>query len=100
MFEFNLDRSIPLLTITRSGFWTLETVAAYEIELRLQLAELRRHSPRASCIIDIRSRGVQSIDVANALQVVVGRLGILIAARTAVVAHSGLAKLQGQTGVG
>ena len=94
MFEFHREPHIPLLTVTRTGFWTLETVKAYETAMRHEMALLRQQGPAASCIIDIRWKGAQSVEVAEALRAMIGRLGPLIASRTAVVADAGLAKLQ------
>ena len=94
MFSFHVEPEIGLLTVTRNGFWSLPTVAAYEKDLREQLAMLHQLGRPTSCIIDIRSSGAQSGEVAAALRAMVGRLGSLHATRTAVVTHTGLAKLQ------
>lgn len=94
MFKFKFEPEISLLTATRTGFWSLDTVADYEAALRVELEILHR-SARPTCfIIDIRSSGAQAQNVANALRSVVERLGNLHADRTAVVTISGIAKLQ------
>jgi hypothetical protein len=94
MFDFRLEPEIGLLTVTRTGVWSLATVASYEAVLRQQLAILQQCGPSTAFIIDIRATGSQSRIVAIALQKMVGRLGPLHATRTAVVTFSGLAKLQ------
>lgn len=94
MFTFKLETGISLLTVTRRGHWSLDTVAAYEVELRQDLEKLS-HSPHpTSFIIDTRASGAQPADVADALRSMVAGLGPLHADRTAVVASSGIAKLQ------
>ena len=94
MFKFKSETELSLLTATRTGFWSLEMVADYEVALRVELAALRLSARPTSFIIDIRSSGAQAQPVANALREVVGRLGPLHADRTAIVAISGIAKLQ------
>jgi len=94
MFEFRLEPEISLLTVIRSGSWSVQTVADYEAVLRRQLIELNRSGPSTSFIIDIRSTSAHSRQVADALRAMIGRLGPLNAQRTAVVASSGIAKLQ------
>lgn len=94
MFHFHLEPAFPLLTAIRSGLWSLATVKSYEIALREQLARLHECGPSTSFIIDIRSTGAQPKDVAIALRTMVAGLGLLHATRTAVVASSGIAKLQ------
>jgi hypothetical protein len=94
LFEFALEPDIGLLTATRTGFWSLETVAAYEVALRRQLTQLQKCGRPTSFIIDIRPTGAQSKEVADELRAMVVRLGPLHAKRTAVVTASGIAKLQ------
>lgn len=94
MYQFNLEPDLPLLTVTRRGFWSLDTVKAYEADLRNELAKLHGSGRPTSFIIDIRSTGAQAKNVAAALQAMVNRLGSLNADRTAVVTSSGIAKLQ------
>ena len=94
MFHFKLEPDIPLLTVTRSGLWLPETVVAYELALRRELAALHEHGEYTAFIIDIRSTGAQPRAVADRLRAMVARLGTLRATRTAIVASSGIAKLQ------
>lgn len=94
MFKFKLEPELSLLTATRTGFWSLETVDDYELALRAELAGLRLSARPTAFIIDIRASGAQAQPVANALRGVVGRLGSLHADRTAIVTISGIAKLQ------
>jgi hypothetical protein len=94
MFEFKLEPEIALLTVTRTGFWSMDTVSSYERILREELAALHECGPSTAFIIDIRSSGAQAKNVADALRAMVGRLGHLHADRTAVIASFGLAKLQ------
>ena len=94
MFLFKFEPELSLLTATRTGVWTLDTVASYEIALRSKLAELQSLGRLSSFIIDVRSSGPQSAAVADALRLVVQRLGPLHANRTAVVTLGGLEKLQ------
>lgn len=94
MFNFKFEPTIPLLTVTRTGFWSLATVAIYEVELRNRLEELRLCGPETFVLLDIRATGALSADVARALRMMVERLGPLRATRTAIVTSSGLAKLQ------
>jgi hypothetical protein len=94
MFSFVLEPELGLLTATRSGLWSLRTVACYEVALREQLARLGRRGQSTSFIIDIRSSGALPLNIASALRAVVERLGPLQTDRTAIVTHSGLEKLQ------
>lgn len=94
MFRFKLEPDIPLLTVTRSGIWSPETVMAYEPALRRELAALHEHGAYTAFIIDIRSTEAQPSVVADGLRAMVVRLGALRATRTAIVASSGIAKLQ------
>lgn len=94
MFAFELEPHISLLTVTRSGTWTLATVAAYETAIRRELATLDRAGGATAAIVDIRSCGPPDKAVADALRAMVARLGPLNADRTAVVTASGLGKLQ------
>lgn len=98
MYQFELEADIALLTVTRTGLWSLDMVARYEAALRVELAKLRQGDPgrggATSFIIDIRSSGPQSVAVADALRAMVAGLGPLHADRTAVVTTNGVAKLQ------
>lgn len=94
MFQFKLEPGIALLTVTRTGTWSVDTVACYEVALRAELKTLQSSARPTAFIIDIRSSGVQPRDVAEALRHMVARLGPLNAERTAVITSSGLAKLQ------
>lgn len=94
MFHFKLEPELALLTAKRAGAWSLDTVVAYELALRVELAKLRLLGRPTSFIIDIRSSGAQAPPVAEALRAMVARLGPLHADRTAVVTSSGFAKLQ------
>jgi hypothetical protein len=94
LFQFKLEPEIPLLTVTRTGTWSLDTVFSYEVALRRELVELQLSGRPTSFIIDIRSSRAQPLNVAEALRAMVARLGPLHADRTAVVASSGIAKLQ------
>lgn len=94
MFQFSLEPDIGLLTVTRTGYWSLGTVAAYEAALRPALAKLQDSGRPTAFIIDIRSSGAQARNVADALRHMVSGLGALHADRTAVVASSGIAKLE------
>lgn len=94
MFQFKLEPDLALLTVTRTGHWSLDTVRSYEAALREKLECLQLSGRSTSFIIDIRSSGAQDRDVAEALRAMVGRLGPLHADRTAVVTSSGIAKLQ------
>ena len=94
MFHFKFEPEIPLLTAVRTGLWSLGTVRAYEAALRRDLVKLSLLKRPTSFIIDIRSSGAQTREVAEALRAMVARLGHLHADRTAVVTSSGLAKLE------
>lgn len=94
MFEFRLEPHLPLLTVTRTGQWSLETVRSYEAALRLKLAKLHSSGRSTGFIIDIRSSAAHPSIVADALRAMVARLGPLHAHRTAVVTSGGLSKLQ------
>lgn len=94
MYVFKFEPEIALLTVTRTGLWSVVTVDSYELLLREQLEILKNCEQSTSCIVDIRSQGAQPRDVANALRAMVARLGPLNATRTAVVSSSGIAKLQ------
>ncbi len=94
MFEFKSEPDMHLLTVTRTGLWSLATVRSYETALRTKLAEHKILGKPTLFIVDIRSSGAQARDVADALRTMVKRLGPLNADRTAVVTASGIAKLQ------
>ncbi len=94
MFDFKSEPDLGLLTVTRTGLWSLATVRSYETALRLRLAEHKFSGKPTSFIVDIRTSGAQPVDVAEALRAMVNRLGPLQADRTAVVTASGIAKLQ------
>ncbi|MGY2733812.1 hypothetical protein [Sphingomonas sp. UYP23] len=94
MFRFKFEPDISLLTATRSGLWSLETVRAYEASLRIELAKLGVTARPTAFIIDIRSSGAQEKSVAEALRRMVAGLGHLNADRTVVVTSSGIAKLE------
>jgi len=94
VFRFKLEDDLSLLTVTRTGLWSLETVKAYELALRRQLLDLHAFGRPTLFIIDIRGSGAQPRSVADALRLMVKGLGPLHADRTAVVTSSGIAKLQ------
>jgi hypothetical protein len=94
MYKFNFEPDLSLLTVVRTGVWSLETVTSYEAALRIELAKLQLCKRPTSFIIDIRSGGPQPQTVANALSSMVASLGPLHADRTAVVTSAGIAKLQ------
>ncbi|TPG39082.1 hypothetical protein EAH79_15200 [Sphingomonas koreensis] len=94
MFHFALERDIPLLTATRTGDWSIDTVRDYEVALRQELISLQLCDRPTGFIIDIRSKVALHLDVAEALRLMVSRLGRLHPDRTAIVASSGVTKLQ------
>jgi hypothetical protein len=94
MFKFKLEPDLPLLTATRIGLWSIDTVIAYEVALRRELALLQISGRPTGFIIDRRSTVAQHRDVAEALRSMVAGLGPLRAHRTAVVTSSGVAKLR------
>jgi hypothetical protein len=93
MFEFHLEPEIPLLTITRTGAWSVETVVAYEPLLRRELTLLNLSGRPRSCILDIRAAAVPSDAVAVALRAMVARFDLLHPDRTAIVSSSGVDRL-------
>jgi hypothetical protein len=94
MFNFKHEPELAMLTATRRGLWSVDTVVAYEVALRRELALLKASSGPTSFIIDIRSTVAQPLAVAEALRTMVAGLGELHADRTAVVSSSGIAQLQ------
>ena len=94
MFKFKLEPELPLLTATRMGVWSIDTAMAYAVALRRELALLQLSGKPTAFIIDIRSTVSLHREVAEALRSMVAGLGPLHADRAAVVAFSGVAKLQ------
>lgn len=94
MFQFNLELPLHLLTIVRTGVWSLDTVHAYEIALRRELKLLHAGGGPTCCILDVRAIGAQSPQVSQALHMVVQRLGPLNVDRSAVVTATGISKLE------
>ncbi|WP_380786045.1 hypothetical protein [Sphingomonas sp. R86521] len=96
MFDFQLEPEIPLLTVTRSGSWSVDTMMAYEPLLRRELALLEISGRPRCCILDIRSTTAPAHDVGAALRAMVARLGHLRPDRIAVVSSSGIRELRAQ----
>lgn len=94
MFKLKLNPQISLLTVTRTGLWSIDTVVAYETALRNALFTLQSVGRPTSCIIDVRSTPAPHRDVAEALRCMVARLGPLQARHTAIVVLSGVEKLR------
>lgn len=95
MYSFIFEPDISLLTATRTGAWSLDTVALYEAALRLELAQLHLGGRPTAFITDTRFSCVQETQVDDALRTMVAGLGPLNAARTAVVTAAGLILPQG-----
>lgn len=93
MFNFILEPEIPMLTVARTGKWSLATVAAHEIVLRLELAHLRLSGKPRGLIVDIGSTWPQERNVALALRRMEGRLGNLRPERIAIVSSFGVSRL-------
>jgi hypothetical protein len=94
MFEISVEPDLSLMTVTRTGIWTLATVKSYESALKRELRKLRESGRPTSFIIDIRSTEPTPRDVAIALREVVDNLGDLRADRIAIVSSSGVTKLE------
>ena len=94
MFKIDAQPALSLLTVTRIGDWTLDTVRSYETALRAEMTKLNQSGRPTSFIIDVRATGAQKPEVADALRAMVLRLGPLRADRIAIVAASGIIKLE------
>lgn len=93
MFNFMLEPGIPLLTVTRTGQWSVATVAAHEIAFRQELVQLRHSGKTRGLIVDIGATWMQERDVAWALRRMEMRLGELRPERIAVVSSFGASRL-------
>lgn len=93
IFSFSLEPTIPLLTVTRTGQWSVATVGAHEILFRQELEELRLSGKTRSLIVDIGATWPQERDVVWALRRMELRLGDLRPERIAVVSSFGAARL-------
>lgn len=57
MYEFKLEPDLSLLTVTRFGFWSIDTVRSYEADLRRELETLQRAGgPTSSSTFDRAGR--------------------------------------------
>lgn len=93
MFSFTTEPEIPMLTVTRTGEWSLETVAAHEIVFRQELFHLRLSGKPRGLIVDIGATWPQERNVAWALRRMEARLGDLRPERIAVVSSFGASRL-------
>lgn len=93
MFDFKLEPGIPLLTVTRTGQWSVATVAAHEMAFRQELVQLHRSGKTTGLIVDIGATWMQARDVAWALRRMELRLGDLRPDRIAVVSSFGASRL-------
>lgn len=93
IFNFILEPGVPLLTVTRTGQWSVETVAAHEIAFRQELMQLRRSGKTRGLIVDIGGTWPQERNVAWALRRMEARLGNLRPERIAVVSSFGASRL-------
>lgn len=93
MFKFELEPEIPMLTVTRAGEWSVETVAAHEIALRQELFQLQLSGKPRGLIVDIGATWPQERNVAWALRRMEARLGELRPERIAVVSSFGASRL-------
>jgi hypothetical protein len=93
IFNFILEPCIPLLTVTRTGQWSVETVAAHEIAFRQELVQLCLSGKTRGLIVDIGATWPQERNVARALRRMEARLGELRPERIAVVSSFGTSRL-------
>lgn len=93
MFKFELEPEIPMLTVTRTGEWSVATVAAHEIVFRQELSHLRVSGKPRGLIVDIGGTWPQARNVAWALRRMEARLGDLRPERIAVVSSFGASRL-------
>lgn len=91
--QFHAGTGIPLLTVTRTGQWSVATVAAHEIAFRQELVQLRHSGKTRGLIVDIGATWMQERDVAWALRRMEMRLGELRPERIAVVSSFGASRL-------
>ncbi|GGB58093.1 hypothetical protein [Blastomonas aquatica] len=93
MFSFTTEPEIPMLTVTRTGEWSLATVAAHEIVFRQELYQLQLSGKPRGLIVDIGATWPQERNVAWALRRMEARLGDLRPERIAVVSSFGASRL-------
>jgi hypothetical protein len=93
-FDIVWDPRDPILIATMSGFWTLETVAAFQALIRRRLDE--RPGLPFDMISDLRRYQTQSQQVHEAMTHAVQDLGSRGLRRGAAVTSSALARMQAQ----
>lgn len=79
--------------MTRTGQWSVETVAAHEIAFRQELMQLRLSGKTRGLIVDIGGTWPQERNVARAMRRMEARLGNLRPERIAVVSSFGASRL-------
>lgn len=94
MFRTEFDESQLLLITEVSGFWSIETVAAYRLDVLSHVRRVKLRHP----FFHILGRGgklnVQAPEVAHALNQVAIELATLCPGRFAIVAGTMLSKMQ------
>lgn len=95
-FTILFEQDRRLLNISLRGLWDLAQVQHYEDSVRSMVRDIMRSGVirQFDVLVDLREHAVQTRDVAEALQGVVGRIGDGVARLALVTSSSSLQKMQ------
>jgi hypothetical protein len=94
MYEMSFDSGHALLTVTKSGFWSMADLRAFTGAFLTLDRELRRKHPGYRIFADCRAYSVQSADVSQAYTEIFDDLSTYHQGRFAIVVPSTLARMQ------
>ncbi len=93
-FHFEADGARRLLTVTKQGYWTMETFMAFADAFHMELRRMKAQGGCRYCLVDATHFAVQSAEVAGALQALVDSFPEDCPARMAGISGSKLSELQ------
>jgi hypothetical protein len=94
MYELNFNEELGLLEATLSGFWTLETVIAFQKDMAGMVMKYSRRFPKFGMLSDARELSVMSADASKAFSEGSHDFARLHHGRVAIVLETSLNKMQ------
>lgn len=97
-FRFEVDGARRLLTVTKHGYWTMATCAAFAETFRTELRRMKAQGGCHYCLVDASDFAVQSAEVAQALLALADSFPADCPGRMAGITGSKLSELQARHG--
>jgi len=94
VYDVEIDPARKLLIIRLAGFWTPETMKAYQAEVRRKASALHRAGGCERILVDMSDYPIQSAEIAEGHASALRHAADTLCAKAAIVMTSALSKLQ------